>query len=101
MSTAADLDTLGRGLTLLTPWLEPAEAGVLLLEALSRTTNAVAVRLLVLDLEAVGYADVAANSTFYLWINQLTTAGAINGYACGGTGEPCCGEDHSDDGGGD
>jgi glucose/arabinose dehydrogenase/plastocyanin len=37
------------------------------------------------------YADVPPGSTFYLWINQLTDAGAVTGYACGGTGEPCIG----------
>ena len=35
------------------------------------------------------FEDVAPNSTFYVEIEQLYWLGAINGYACGGAGEPC------------
>lgn len=38
------------------------------------------------------YADVSPGSPqhpFYKWIEQLTRRGAITGYPCGGSGEPC------------
>lgn len=37
------------------------------------------------------FQDVAVGSTFWQWIEALSTAGAIGGYPCGGTGEPCVG----------
>ncbi len=50
--------------------------------------------------EAAGYTDPAGDqqfqdvlpgSTFYDWIWRLTDRGIMNGYACGGVGEPCVG----------
>ncbi len=35
------------------------------------------------------YADVSTDSTFYSWIETATFYGIINGYPCGGSGEPC------------
>ncbi len=35
------------------------------------------------------FADVPPTHTFYLWIEQMGGRGIINGYPCGGTGEPC------------
>ncbi len=35
------------------------------------------------------FEDVPTNHTFYTEIEQLYALGAINGYACGGVGEPC------------
>ncbi|MEP6776123.1 MAG: S-layer homology domain-containing protein, partial [Chloroflexota bacterium] len=35
------------------------------------------------------FEDVPASSTFWSWIESLANVGAINGYACGRTGEPC------------
>ncbi len=35
------------------------------------------------------YEDVAAGSTFYDFIWRLTNRGLVNGYPCGGAGEPC------------
>jgi photosystem II stability/assembly factor-like uncharacterized protein len=35
------------------------------------------------------FQDVPEGSTFWTWIEALATSGAINGYPCGGTGEPC------------
>jgi hypothetical protein len=35
------------------------------------------------------YADVPTNSTFWLYIERLTTHGLMNGYPCGGENEPC------------
>ncbi len=35
------------------------------------------------------FEDVQPNSTFYTYIETLACHGAINGYACGGAGEPC------------
>ncbi|HYP39629.1 MAG TPA: kelch repeat-containing protein [Chloroflexia bacterium] len=35
------------------------------------------------------YADVEPDSTFYVWIEQLSSLGVMGGYPCGGTGEPC------------
>ena len=35
------------------------------------------------------YEDVAVGSTFYDYIWRLTNRGLVNGYPCGGTGEPC------------
>jgi hypothetical protein len=38
------------------------------------------------------YADVPANSPFWLYIERLSARGVIGGYPCGGAGEPCDGE---------
>ncbi len=39
------------------------------------------------------YADVAPGSTFYLWIEQLSSLGVMGGYACGSVpSEPCDGQ---------
>ncbi len=35
------------------------------------------------------FQDVPTSSTFWKWIEELSTAGAIGGYPCGGSGEPC------------
>lgn len=35
------------------------------------------------------FEDVWPDSTFYLWIQQLSNRGYISGYSCGGPGEPC------------
>jgi hypothetical protein len=35
------------------------------------------------------YTDVLPNSTFWLYIEQLTALGVMGGYPCGGPGEPC------------
>ncbi len=35
------------------------------------------------------FQDVPVGSTFWAWVEALATSGAINGYPCGGTGEPC------------
>ncbi len=35
------------------------------------------------------FQDVAPGSTFYTYIQRLAGRGIINGYACGGAGEPC------------
>jgi hypothetical protein len=35
------------------------------------------------------FQDVLVGSTFQLYIGRLATRGYINGYPCGGTGEPC------------
>jgi hypothetical protein len=35
------------------------------------------------------FQDVPVGSTFWTWIEALATTGAINGYPCGGSGEPC------------
>lgn len=35
------------------------------------------------------FQDVPEGSTFWTWIEALAASGAINGYACGGAGEPC------------
>lgn len=35
------------------------------------------------------YQDVAPESTFYIWIERLSSRGIIGGYPCGGPGEPC------------
>jgi hypothetical protein len=35
------------------------------------------------------FQDVPVGSTFWQWIEALATTGAISGYPCGGTGEPC------------
>ena len=35
------------------------------------------------------YEDVAVGSTFYDYIWRLTNRGLVNGYPCGGVGEPC------------
>jgi hypothetical protein len=38
------------------------------------------------------FTDVPSNNTFYLWIERMVAHGVINGYPCGGTGEPCDGQ---------
>jgi hypothetical protein len=38
---------------------------------------------------AIEFTDVAPGSTFYANIHCLVCAGIINGYPCGGPGEPC------------
>jgi beta propeller repeat protein len=35
------------------------------------------------------FEDVPGSNTFWLFIERLSTVGAISGYACGGPGEPC------------
>ncbi|HKP52779.1 MAG TPA: S-layer homology domain-containing protein [Chloroflexia bacterium] len=35
------------------------------------------------------YTDVPPDSTFWLYIEQLTALGVMGGYPCGGPGEPC------------
>ena len=35
------------------------------------------------------FEDVAVGSTFYQYIERLAVRGLINGYPCGGAGEPC------------
>ncbi|MBF6613144.1 MAG: S-layer homology domain-containing protein [Chloroflexi bacterium] len=35
------------------------------------------------------FEDVAPNSTFYPYIERMTTRGVMGGYPCGGAGEPC------------
>ena len=35
------------------------------------------------------FQDVPQGSTFWEWVESLSSAGAISGYACGGAGEPC------------
>jgi hypothetical protein len=35
------------------------------------------------------FQDVPPTHTFYVWIEQLSNRGLINGYPCGGPGEPC------------
>lgn len=35
------------------------------------------------------FEDVAPSSTFFLWIENLAVRGIMNGYVCGGAGEPC------------
>jgi len=35
------------------------------------------------------FQDVPEGSTFWMWVEELAGTGAINGYACGGPGEPC------------
>ena len=35
------------------------------------------------------YEDVLPGSTFYDYIWRLTDLGVMNGYPCGGVGEPC------------
>jgi hypothetical protein len=55
-----------------------------------------------IDANAAGYAetpppgtqhfnDVPAANPFYIWIERLSLHGVINGYDCGGVGEPCPG----------
>jgi hypothetical protein len=38
------------------------------------------------------YADVEPDSTFYVWIEQLSALGVMGGYACGRPSEPCDGQ---------
>ncbi len=40
------------------------------------------------------FQDVPLNSTFYDYIERLSSRGIINGYPCGGPGEPCIGPDN-------
>jgi S-layer homology domain len=35
------------------------------------------------------FADVLAVSTFYLYVEAAYREGVVNGYPCGGSGEPC------------
>lgn len=35
------------------------------------------------------FEDVPTNGAFYIWIERLASRGIINGYTCGGAGEPC------------
>jgi hypothetical protein len=35
------------------------------------------------------FEDVPPTSTFYVWIERLSSRGIMGGYACGGVGEPC------------
>jgi uncharacterized delta-60 repeat protein len=35
------------------------------------------------------FQDVPQGSTFWTWIESLSSSGAITGYPCGGDGEPC------------
>jgi hypothetical protein len=35
------------------------------------------------------FQDVGSSSTFWQWIEALSSAGAISGYPCGSRGEPC------------
>lgn len=35
------------------------------------------------------FEDVLPDSTFYLWVENLSRYGVISGYPCGGEGEPC------------
>jgi hypothetical protein len=35
------------------------------------------------------FADIAPDSTFWVWIERLASRGLISGYPCGGVGEPC------------
>jgi hypothetical protein len=37
------------------------------------------------------FEDVPPGSTFYTWVQQVSSRGIISGYACGGAGEPCVG----------
>ncbi|MEO5952238.1 MAG: S-layer homology domain-containing protein [Chloroflexia bacterium] len=40
------------------------------------------------------FQDVPSTSTYYRWIENLATAGAMNGYPCGGPTEPCVGPEN-------
>lgn len=42
-----------------------------------------------ITLDTQTYEDVAAGSTFWLFIERLTLYGVMGGYDCGGPGEPC------------
>jgi hypothetical protein len=35
------------------------------------------------------FEDVPTNAVFWVWIERLSSIGAIQGYPCGGLGEPC------------
>ena len=35
------------------------------------------------------FEDVAVGHIFYEWVNRLASRGIVQGYPCGGTGEPC------------
>jgi hypothetical protein len=37
------------------------------------------------------FRDVPVGSTFWLYIERMTSRGVVNGYPCGGPGEPCPG----------
>lgn len=39
--------------------------------------------------KVISYADVSQDDGFFPYIKCLSCAGVINGYACGGPGEPC------------
>jgi subtilisin len=38
------------------------------------------------------FTDVAPDHPFYTWVQRLASRGYISGYACGGPGEPCDGQ---------
>jgi hypothetical protein len=40
------------------------------------------------------FQDVAPGSTFYQYVETAAAHGVINGYPCGGAGEPCVGPDN-------
>jgi hypothetical protein len=35
------------------------------------------------------FADVPPGATFYVWVENLAQRGIMQGYVCGGAGEPC------------
>jgi hypothetical protein len=35
------------------------------------------------------FEDVAPGSTFYIYVERVASRGIVNGYPCGGAGEPC------------
>jgi hypothetical protein len=35
------------------------------------------------------FQDMPPDATFYLWLGRLSSRGIVNGYPCGGAGEPC------------
>nr|MBF6614540.1 S-layer homology domain-containing protein [Chloroflexota bacterium] len=35
------------------------------------------------------FEDVPPGSTFYIYIERMTSRGVMSGYSCGGVGEPC------------
>lgn len=41
------------------------------------------------EMQSQTFQDVAPGATFYLWVENLAVRGIMNGYACGGNGEPC------------
>ncbi len=40
------------------------------------------------------FQDVPGDHTFWQWVEALSAAGALGGYACGGEGEPCVSPDN-------